>query len=265
MRKERKFLFVFLSSLLALAIFVGFTSGYLKGVKPFLEKISLPIQSFAFSFFQKLPFISEDQRIKKLEEENLQLVASLAKMQRLRKENAALLDQFKISNPQSYNLIPARIVGRPGFIPGITVPTSLILDKGETDNIKVGHAVVLENNLVGEIVEVSQRLSKVALIRNPSFSFTAKTQNGAIGVVRAEGSREITLDNVLLSENIKINEFVLTNGDIDLEGVGIPADLVVGKITSIDKTPSSLFQRAKVESLINFNKLSIVFIILLNK
>jgi cell shape-determining protein MreC len=53
----------------------------------------------------------------------------------------------------------------------------------------------------------------------------------------------------------------LTNGDITLSGSGFPPDLVVGKITSVEKKPSSLFQKAEVESFINFSKITAVFVI----
>lgn len=265
MHKQRKLVFVFVYLLLALAIFALSMSSHLKGARPFLEKISLPTQSFVFSFFQRLPFVSQDSRIKRLKDENQELIIKLVDLEKLKKENAALLDQFQTSNPKSYNLMPARIVGRPSFVPGASLPETFILDKGSQDNVKVGNAVVLKDNLVGQVVKISSFLSKVYLVGNNSLSFTGKTENGAIGVIRVASLGEVTLNNVLSTDSLFVGDVVLTSGDVDFSGIGIPSDLVVGKITSIDKNPSSLSQRAKVESLINFNKLSIVFIVLLNK
>jgi cell shape-determining protein MreC len=62
---------------------------------------------------------------------------------------------------------------------------------------------------------------------------------------------------------LKKNELVLTKGDVDIDGTGIPADLVIGKIQSIEKVPTAIFQRAEVKSLINLTKLSVVFIVIL--
>ena len=72
----------------------------------------------------------------------------------------------------------------------------------------------------------------------------------------------MTLDNVLLSENIKVGDIVTTKGDITLKRIGYPPDLIVGKIMSVDKNPSSLFQKARVESFVNLNKLYMVFILM---
>ena len=121
-------------------------------------------------------------------------------------------------------------------------------------------AVVVKNNLVGIISQISPNLSKVDLVNNSSSSFTAKTQNGAVGIFK--GGANLTLNNVLLSENLKTGELVLTKGDIDINGIGIPADLIVGKITSIEKNPSDLFQKAEVQTSIDFTKLTKVFVLL---
>jgi rod shape-determining protein MreC len=198
-----------------------------------------------------------------LEEANLELLSQIVSLEKLKKENAALSDQFRTSYPQSLQLLEADVIGVPAFIPGVSVPDVFILNKGAKDNVKEGCAVVIKDNLVGVISNVSDNLSKVNLVNNPSFSFTVKTQNGAVGVIKNTGA--LTLDNILLSENIAVGEFILTKGDINSDGVGIPQDLVVGKIISVEKNPSSLFQRAKVESFVNFGNLFTVFVYIPNK
>lgn len=243
--------FVFLSILLFIF------SGKLKPLS-FLEKPASAIQSFSYNIFQKLPFVSEDLKIKRLKEENLGLLSRVADYEKLKQENAALSDQFQTSYPSSVQLLQARIIGAPGFIPGVSAPDTLILNKGAVDNIKEGFAVVIKNNLIGVIAKVSDNLSKVNTISNPSFSFTAKTQNGAVGIIK--GGESLTLNNILLSENISKGELVLTKGGVNSDGAGIPPDLVVGKIMSVEKNPSDLFQKAKVESFVNLAALSFVFV-----
>ncbi|MDO8639533.1 MAG: rod shape-determining protein MreC, partial [bacterium] len=91
----------------------------------------------------------------------------------------------------------------------------------------------------------------------------AKTENGAVGIIKGGGG-SLTLGNVLLSENINSGEFVLTYGDINQEGIGVPQDLIIGKITEIEKNPSDLFQKAKVESFVDFASLLTVFVYIEN-
>ena len=225
----------------------------------FLEKPTSAIQSISYNFFQKLPFVSENSKIKDLRDENLSLLSKIVDSEKLKKENQALSDQFQTSYPRSVQLLKAEIIGAPGFVPGISLPNHFILNKGSKDGLKVGQAVVIKNNLVGTLTSVSINLSKVNIINNSSSSFTAKTENGAQGIVKGlTGS--LTLDNVQLWENIKEGELVLTYGDINQEGIGIQADLIVGKITSVEKSASDLFQKAKIESFVDFARLSTVFV-----
>jgi len=158
--------------------------------------------------------------------------------------------------------LPSNVVGAPGFIPGLSVPFNLIIDKGSKDNVKVGMGVVVGNNLVGKIVQTSFFLSKVSLVTDPSLSLSSKTTSNAAGVIKGVEGGKMVLDNVILSESLKNGDFVLTNGDINLDGVGLPPDIIIGKIISIEKNPSALFQKAKVESLLNFTKLSKVFVVM---
>ena len=60
------------------------------------------------------------------------------------------------------------------------------------------------------------------------------------------------LDNVLLSDNIKRGEIVLTKGDLTINNTGFPEGLTVGKVIAIDKNPSALFQTAGIKNLIDF-------------
>src|SRR3989344_3899833 len=244
MRKKERLVFTFFIFLvLSIIILVLSVFGKLVLPQSFLEKGVAFLPKTFFGLFQRIPFISESERLKK--------------------ENAALLSQFQQQDIQTLSLLPSKIVGAPGFIPGVTTPANFILDKGAKDNVEVGDSVVVKNNLIGKVSKVSSRLSKVDVITNSSIVLSAKTISGAIGVVKGGASDKITLDNVLPSQNLKIDELVLTKGDVDIAGSGIPADLVIGKIQSIEKVPTNIFQRAEVKSLINLTKLSIVFIVIL--
>lgn len=260
-QRERFFLVFFIFILISIVFFLLSLGGNLKFASSILEKLASPIGGGIYSAFHKLPFVSENVQTKKLKDKNLSVVVQNSEIEKLKKENSALRDQFQTPNPKSYNLLPAQIIGAPSFIPGVTIPTNFILDKGEQDNIKVSLAVVFKNNLIGKIIQTSSNLSKAEVIVNNSSSFTAKTQGDVLGVIKGDG-KTMTFDNVLLSENIKVGDIVTTKGDISIKGIGYPPDIIVGKIMSIDKNPSSLFQKARVESFVDFSKLSMVFIIL---
>jgi rod shape-determining protein MreC len=173
-----------------------------------------------------------------------------------------LRDQFETTQISAPDLLPAQIIGSPKSLP-TEIPTTFVLDKGSRDGVKLGQTVVYKNNLVGKIVAVSQKLSTMIVVSNSSFVTAGKTaKSEAIGVIKGKGGDDITLDTVLLSEDLKTSDVVVTKGDINNKGEGVPPNLIVGKITSVDKKPSALFQSASVKSLLSFSKLSTVFIML---
>lgn len=204
--------------------------------------------------------------------ENKILVSKLAQMQKLAAENQALRDQFETSYPKSQNLLPATVLSSPSLFPAVAYPQYLIIDKGKSDGVKIGSAVVVKDNLVGKVVGISQTLSKVMFVSDPQSNFSARTisikeatGSGALGVIRGLGGADLVLDNVLLSESISVGDYVATKGDFQIDNTGYPPSLVVGKIASVEKKPSDLFQKAQVKSLLNFSKLETVFVVLGNQ
>lgn len=262
MRKNNNFLLVFFVFLLLSCLVFGLSKvGILNPASSVLQKIITPFQSTTYDLFNSVTLFGENSKLKKLETENLALTSMLSDQKKLERENSALSDQFQVSSPNSDTLLPANIVGAPSFIPGVSAPEIFIIDKGAQDGVKVGEAVVYKNNLLGKITKSNESLSEVTLLTNISSSFTAKVSADSLGVVKGQGGGEMILDNVLLSDNLKPSDLVLTNGDTSLNGNGYPPDLVVGKILSVDKKASSLFQRAEVSSFIDFSRITTVFVI----
>jgi rod shape-determining protein MreC len=246
---------------ISLSILILSKFGFLSAFSP-LRLVS-PFQALFYSVGQRFER-GQNQSILKLQDENTRLSKALVSQKEKEKENQALLDQFQTSYPRSSNLLPAKILGAPSFIGGDI--EYFILDKGSKDGVKEGQAVVFKDNLVGKIVSVSSYFSKANLVSQQSSSFLAKvvrvSQTGEpLGIVKGEGQGGIFLDNVILSENLKPSDLVVTKGDLNSDGQGYPPDIIVGKIVSVSKNPSSLFQQAKIESLLDFSNLSLVFII----
>lgn len=257
MRKKENFLPIFI--LLFIVSFILFKTNFSLG---FFGKIIIPIQRTAIDFFSLPKNIFINNFAKDLREENLALVKKLVDQNQLQRENLALKDQFETASPKSQNLLPAKIVGSPGFLPWVSAPETLVLDKGTKDNVKVGQAVVFKDNLIGKTERVSTNLSIVTLITNKNSAFAAKTsKTEALGIMRGQGGGEMVLENVLLSDGLQVSDAVLTKGDLNAQMLGYPPNLIVGKIVSLEKKPSALFQSAKIKSLIDFPRLSTVFII----
>lgn len=254
-KRENFFLTFFIFFFLSLFLIILSRISLLSGVYSTLELLLAPVASFTRQITSNIPAISSNSTLEKLKKENNDLLSQLAEKKSLETEVAALRDQFQTPYPKSTNLLAAKIIASPSFLPGVSQPSHFILNRGEKDKVKVGQAVVYKNNLVGKIVSVSENLSDVALVTSLNISLTVRTvslnNSSALGVVRGTGG-EMVVENVLLSEKISVDDLVVTKDE---------EDLVVGKIEAIEKKPSALFQTAKVKSLLDFPKLSMVFIV----
>lgn len=237
---------------LSLLIFI-FKDSFLKG---FFENSLVP-------FIRLLPNSQEDKtEIGRLRRENQELLQKLSILESLQSENKALKDQFETQTPRSPQLLPAKIIGSPRFIPGVSLPEVFILDKGKKDGVIVGLPVVVGSSMIGRISTVSEFVSEVRLLSSQSNSFTAKTrETNAQGVVKGKGNGKIVLDNIVLSDTLKKDDIVVTYGDVSVTGNGLAEGLVVGKIISIEKKSSNLFQSAQIKSLVQIPQLSTVFVL----
>ena len=256
--QNRKPAYVFITFIIFSIIFIFVFN--LKAFKP----IASSAQSFFIPFgtsIHSLISFGGNSETTKLKEENLSLSKEIIDQTKLIEDSKALRDQFAVVSPSSKNLLEADVVGSPAFIPGVSLPEYLILNKGANHNIKKGQAVIYKDNLVGKITQVGGSFSKVTLISNQEFSITAQTlSNKSIGIASGQGGGILVLGNVVLAQELKTGDLVVSKGDINEEGIGVAPNLIIGKITSVSKNASDLFQSAKVMPLVDFVHLTKVFV-----
>lgn len=236
--------------IISFLLFIFASQGKLSGVTGFFEQLLLPMQRAGFSLSNPSDQPTTEASLR---EENRKLQTQIAKQEELKKENNALRDQFKTEKPSSRTLLPAKIIGNreEGFL----------LDKGTADGVNAGDVVVYKDNVVGKIGKASTHMSIVFLLMHKDISFTAQTvKTNSLGIVKGNGERVLILDNVVLSDKLEKGDVVITKGDVDDSGKGFPPDLLVGKVVSVNKKASALFQRAEVKSLVDFSRLETVFV-----
>lgn len=263
MQKKQNFIpffLVFLVLSLSL-IFIG-NSGIINSITSIFNSGSSEVRTASIGIFAFGNY--KNSQINELLAENISYKKVIAKQQNLVLENRALKDQFAKSNEESVNIIPADVIGLPGFMPGVSTPEYLIINKGQDDGVKMGSAVISNNYLIGKIIKLTDHSAKVDLLTNKNSVYTAviKPNDGAeiIGVLRGRGNNEMILENVLLTADLKKDTLVFTKGEKDEKGNGIPPGLIVGKVISIEKKPADLFQKASIKTPLDFKSLEIVFV-----
>lgn len=222
----------------------------------FLAHLASPLRASMYSSAHaadKTP--TELDRVKN---ENSKLISQMVSYNNLKKDNVALRSQFQDTSITSEKLVPAHIVGFKG---AISSPDTFVVDIGSNSHVKTGMAVILGNSLVGQVSKVTQYFSEIILVTNKNFSTLALTSAGnSPGIITGEDDF-ILFDHVVITDTISQKDTVVSKGGQNINGIGIPANLIIGKIMSVHKSETSPFQSAIVKSLLNFSKINMVFVV----
>lgn len=136
---------------------------------------------------------------------------------------------------------------------------SIIIDKGSEDGVFVGKPVESARGLVGQVFRTTGHSAMVILVTDNISSIPARLgDTRATGIVRGGGlGGAMTMDWVDLEAQVDVGEVVYTSG----LGGRFPQDMVIGRITDVEKREADLFQRAVVQPAVDFNSLEMVFVI----
>ncbi len=197
------------------------------------------------------------QQLSDITAERDRLLAENARLKELSSEVESLRQQLKFQESRpDLTYVTADVISRD--------PQSrekyVIINRGVDDGIQVGMAVVSPNFLVGQVVEVEAKRSKVLLVIDSGFQTGGRLQNArAEGIVYGlwqEGGR-VEMRHIPYDVNIDDKEVVVTSG----KTAGIPEGLVVGKVMEIRKNQATNETVVEVLPLVNFDNLESVTVI----
>lgn len=209
-------------------------------------------QQFSKQFYFVFASRFAAQENKALKEQIGQLLSENANLRReLSETKAQLLQQQKI-DPATYQLLAARPIGLTRY---------LKIDKGADEGVKVGQAVIFQDNFIGKVLEVSQKMANVQLTQDPDSKVAAFSQGlegSAKGVLLGQFGTESILDKILHEESVKVGDLVYSEGT---EGY-LPRGLILGKVIEVKSEENEVFKQAKVGSVFDVRDLELVFVIL---
>jgi rod shape-determining protein MreC len=186
------------------------------------------------------------QRIADLSVENQHLREQAGENNRLRQ-----LVQF--SEAWAARTIPAEVVG-----PISSTSAVMWIDAGHWRNVQNGWPVATEDGLVGRIIEITDRLSRVRTIWD-RLSRTAvyDSRSRVAGIVAWESGPNLQLTYVLPSADVQPGDTLISSG----WGGVFPKGLQVGIIAAIDTTMSDVFLRVSVAPFARADHLEHVFVV----
>lgn len=254
---QKKKLGITISVILVLSLIIFFNPSFplFSFVGGLFQSVYKTPKAFVYQSWAGDP--SESSELKRLKEENAALQKKLIQFDAMKRENEALRSQFETESRAKEDLLPVRVVGSRG---SLDTPHTLIIDHGSKDGIKSGATVVLGNNLVGVIGTAGEEYSEVKLVNNPEFTTIGLTnEKKSRGIVKGADDF-IVLDRVVITDSVKNGDLVVTRGDVKTDGTGVKPDLIIGKITDVNKKESDPFQTARIDSQLKFGNLTHVFV-----
>ena len=133
-----------------------------------------------------------------------------------------------------------------------------MVDKGFRDNIAPDMAVVNDEGVVGRVLDVSDRFSRVLLITDPGSSVDAIIQRNRVrGVMSGKDANGCVLKYVRGNVDVQVGDLVISSGK---DGI-FPKGLRLGVIQGVFKDPVDLFQKIEVKPLVRLSALEEALII----
>jgi rod shape-determining protein MreC len=170
------------------------------------------------------------------------------------------------------------IVGlQQGFAEGTRVVTARVIahsptvwystvqiNKGRSDGIRINQPVITAGGLAGKIVEVSGGNARVALITDSTSAVSAEVvPGGEPGVVKPEiGGKDLILDFIPKNARLKKGDQVVTSGfkSAELESL-FPRGIPIGRIGTVKEDVLENFQRVRVHPYADLRRMDFVQVV----
>ena len=174
----------------------------------------------------------------------------------LERENDELRRLLDMAESRDVDTIAARVVA----LAPSTFEWTVTLDVGSDDGVRRGMPVIDRDGLVGRVVQVGSRASRVLLAIDPNFSAAARLAgNGEIGPIDGRGGEPMTFRPLDPDVAIEVDDEVVTSA---YQGGMFPAGLPIGTVSDVgDATVTGLRREVRVQPFVDFTRLHHVLVV----
>lgn len=260
----------FLAGAVVLFIFVFVINLFGNKIKNGFFALSYPAQKVFFiagqsasgyvnSFLKAGSLAKENDNLKS---ENQKLLSQIALLQGIKEGDQAQSDVMAFCQNNGFATQMAGVIG-------LDSQDIVSINKGSADGILENMPVINQQNvLFGKVFKVYKNFSQVMLISNKNSVINVEVQKNipeqtseqvkeVNGVVKGSGGLAIYLDLIPVDDQINEQDVLITSA---LEEV-FPKNLLVGKITKVEKNDQKPFQQAEVQPFFNIKNADNLFVI----
>ncbi|MGB8285900.1 MAG: rod shape-determining protein MreC [Candidatus Aquirickettsiella gammari] len=230
---------------------------YLSSVRRFLNNAVAPLQYVIDAPIQLFHQVSNNLVTrKKIQSENAvlrtQQVLLQAKLQRfaaLESENrelSQLLAATEHLKKQRFQLARLLLVNADPLL------NEVILDKGQSDDVKVGQPVLDANGVMGQVISVNLLSSRVLLLTDFRSAIPVQdVRSDARGILVGRGRlAKLLLKDIPSTVDIKVNDLLVTSG----LGGRYPAGYPVGVVSVLNTNVATQFASVEVDPSAQLNR-----------
>ncbi|HEY2990607.1 MAG TPA: rod shape-determining protein MreC [Candidatus Binatia bacterium] len=264
LRRYQVLLSASLSVLLSLYIIAPAAKGHVRAdpIGPLLMALMRPLQSGIQGTVSGIKNVYLNYAaLRGVTQENEKLKA---RIQELEAQRSRLLEDEAV-NKRLRELMGFRLELPAGAITASAIGGSastwfhtLILDKGKSQGVEKGMAVVSPLGIIGQVVSVTAQDAKVLLITDSHSGVDTMVQRSrARGIVSGSLDGGPIMKYVKRSDDLQEGDRLVTSG---LDGV-FPKGLLVGTISKVNKKSIGLFQYVEVNLAVDPERIEEVLVV----
>jgi rod shape-determining protein MreC len=219
------------------------------------------LKALAFGSFAAVTSVVADiTNIAKIKSENKRLLRTNAELML----EINRLRQYGIQNIELKNLLGLKESTKYPLIPGVVVSKTLTtsqsaitLNVGKNDGIRSGMPVINDQGFVGIVYDTSDDFCIVRTLINIDIKVTVKDERSRIDGIMKWNGDDLVIVDVPKTYDVKTGDRIITS---EISSI-VPIPLPVGVVSGITNVSTGIFNEAKVQPFVDFNKVENVFVI----
>ena len=266
-RRAALAIFVALSVALLTAYFGESGGGFLHALQRGAQEALAPIETGASRALKPVrdlfgwvgDTIDAKDENKRLKGEVERLRGELAQAQTARRDASQLRGLVGLQReegfPRDTKPVTVRVIARSPTV----WYSSVKVDKGSDDGIKLDQPVIAAGGLAGKVTRVTGGTSEITLLTDASSAVSAQVMpQGANGIVKPEvgNPRDLLLDFVEKGRRVTEGTTVVTSGFASAQVESLfPRGIPIGRVTAVDLDEIELYQRVHIKPFADLRRL----------
>jgi rod shape-determining protein MreC len=218
------------------------------GLEPLYHVAGLPSRAVDAVASYGRSYAEVSQENDSLRRQLLERSAELQQLQALSEENRRLRELLQATAGRSFEFRFAEMV-RVNLDP---YSHKVIIDRGSSDGVFMGQAVLDGAGVMGQVIDVHLHLSDVLLISDPDHALPVQsTRTGLRTVAYGTGeTARLLLPSVPLQADVRVGDLLVTSGLGDRFPPGFP----VAEVISVLRDEGSMFAEVQARPLASLDR-----------